>query len=221
MKEQYLDRHLIYDFFERLNCGGIQWVLIKNIGHELPCELKDGKDIDILVRLEDKEKFEQIMLQGGFLKRIPPLGRESGYRFGYQLPEYQFWQKADISQTFYIDACFCLMCKSLTPKFWVPLDETINRRIWENKVWDDELKCFRIGDKELLVYLLTRCVFDKHGFPEGYQAELNRLKPLLKEKEVDRMLRTVFYKCTPMVIQMVMEEKYDDILEAYIRYEDY
>lgn len=221
MKTDYLNKQHIYDYFAMMNRSGIRWILIKNIGHELPYRLKDGKDIDIMVDIHDKARFTEVMAQGGFLNRIPPLGIANGYRFGYQLPEYQFWQKASIKQKFYVDACFRLMCKSLTPHYWIPLDETINQNAWGNKVWDAELQCFRMGDKELLVYLLVRCVFDKHDFPTVYREEINQLKNLLDKKEVRDMLQTVFYKCTDMIIRMVMDEQYEHIYQAYIQYEDY
>ena len=38
----------ILDFFKTLNKENVQYMLIKNIGKELPHNLKDGKDIDII-----------------------------------------------------------------------------------------------------------------------------------------------------------------------------
>ena len=221
MNSEYIDSQLIFEFFNVLNQSKVQYVLIKNIGQELPYRLKDGKDIDILVAIEDRYKLVESMLAAGFLKRIPPLGVENGYHFGYQLPEYQFWQKAGIMQTFYIDVCFKLMCKSLMPKYWIPLDGTINKRVWEEKVWNEELKCWQIDEKTLLVYLLVRCVFDKHSFSDIYIEEIEKRKQWIYEDEIQKMLHTVFYRFTPKISEMVTMRKYDSIMENYIRFTDY
>ncbi len=217
----YIEETVVMEFFELLNREQIRYVLIKNINDELPKRLKDGKDIDILVKLSDRKKFTEVMSQNGFLKRIQPLGKDNGYRFGYQLPEYQFWQKGGIQQTFYIDACFKLMCKSLTPRYWVPLDEMINERIWNEKVWDDQLQCWRADEKTLLVYLLARSVFDKRTFSETYRIEIDKRKELLKDKEVQSMLQTIFYKYTKTIIQYVLESKYEIIIPNYLKYTEY
>lgn len=219
--EQYIDSKLVFDFFKLLNDYDVNYVMIKNIGNELPYHLKDGKDIDILVHLEDRKKFTDVMTKGVFLKRIPPLGSERGYRFGYQLPEYQFWQKGGIKQTFYIDACFMLMCKSLTPNYWVPLDSSINDRVWKKKVWNKELGCWQTDDKTLLVYMLARCVFDKHGFSNAYKEDIEKKKQLIHDDSVQEMLHTVFYRFTEKISSMVISGEYDAIFDAYMRFTDY
>ena len=218
---EYIDKNLVDTFFKMLNAADINYVLLKNMGHELPERLKNGKDIDVLVNLEDRKRFTETMLENGFLHRIPPLGRENGYRFAYQLPEYQFWQLGGIEQIFYIDACFKLMCKSLTPKYWVPLDESINRAIWENKCWDENLKCWAMDDKTLVVYLLARAVFDKKNFSDVYIQEIEQRKYLLEDKQVYDMLRTVFYKYTDTLINLLRKSEYTKIVNSYITFKEY
>lgn len=218
---EYVDSKLVYDFFETLNRSEVRYVLIKNIGQELPHYLKDGKDIDILVSIEDRCKFAKTMLEAGFLKRIHPLGIESGYRFGYQLQECQFWQKNGIAQNFYIDVCFQLMCKSLTPNFWVPLDSAVNRRALEEKVWNERLGCWQMDEMTLLVYLLVRCVFDKHSFSKAYIEEIEKRKQWIYEEVVQKMLLTVFYRFSGRISEMVNAGEYDSILENYVQFTDY
>ena len=218
---KYIEAPEILSFFKLLNDSNINYVLIKNVGGELPYNLKDGKDIDILVKLEDRPLFVKTMLKGGFLKRIPPLGREAGWKFGYQLPEYQFWQKRGIAQNFYIDCCFKLMCKSLTPNYWIPLDISINERIWKNKVWDDDLGCWRIDDKTLFPYLIARCVLDKKEFKSVYVKDINERLQYLDDDEVQAMLSTIFYRFTPMLTELLKAGRYDEIISKYISFKDY
>lgn len=221
MSNKYISRTLVEEFFQILNKNEIEYVLIKNIDNELPSALKDGKDIDILVNYASEDHFMKIMANNGFLKRIPPLGRENGYTFGYKLPEYQFWQKGNTKETFYIDASFKLMCKSLTPYYWVPLDNIINDRIWVEKVWEEELHCWRMDDKSLIVYLLARCVFDKRTFSEAYIKEIEVRKELLTDDTVKEMLKTVFYKYTDSITKYVLDKKYEDIIPNYFKFTDY
>lgn len=221
VSEPYLDSELIYKFFTLLNESDINYLLIKNVGEELPNRLKDGKDVDILVKLEDRKKFLDTMAQGGFIRRIPPFGKDAGWHFGYQLPEYQFWQKSGIEQTFYVDCCFKLMCKSLTPNFWVPLDACINDSAWANKVWDEKIQCWKMDDKTLLPYLFARCVFDKKIFSEVYKKDVSSLLYLIDDSSVQTMLRTIFYKFTPVLTQLAKEKKYDEIIPCYIAFKEY
>ena len=195
--------------------------MIKNISQELPEHLPDGKDIDILVRLDERERYATIMKENRFLYRVHPLGRENGYRFCYQLPEYQFWQKKNIEETMYIDTSFTLMCKSLTPHCWVPLDSSINERVWRCKVWNPSLHCWQLDDDTLLVYLLARCVFDKRFFSDGYCQEIEARKENLSHPVVIDMLQTVFYRFTEELVQLIRDGCYSEIIGRYTRFTDY
>ena len=58
----YIPKEQINSFFQDINSFGISYVLIKNMDDELPAHLENGKDIDILVKEEDKDLFAQKML---------------------------------------------------------------------------------------------------------------------------------------------------------------
>lgn len=216
-----IDKIHIENFFDMLNKERISYSLIKNIAGELPTNLKDGKDIDILVKLEDREKFARVMGGHGFLYRVPPLGREGGWNFGYNLPEYQFWQLGNIPQTFYIDACFKLMCKSLTPKTWVPMNEEIQQLAWTEREWNERLGCWQLGPKTLFVYLFAREVFDKREFKKEYISEIEKRKSLIDDSEVLALLRTVFYNFTDMLVDLVKKSDYESIVGQYIKFQNY
>ena len=130
----YIPKEQINSFFQDINSFGISYVLIKNMDDELPAHLENGKDIDILVKEEDKDLFAQKMLGLRYQSCIPPCGISNGWSFAYGLTEYQFWKKPVEEYDIYIDACFKLCCKSLTPKVWIPLDKKINNDIWEQRV---------------------------------------------------------------------------------------
>ena len=218
---KYIEKNLILSFFEELTNSNIEYVLIKNIDNELPEKLQDGKDIDILVKQEDKEKFEKFMIQQGFIKRIPPLGRKNGWNFAYQLPEYQFWQKEKVDCIFYIDASFKLSCKSLTPKTWIPLDDKINIEIWKNKVFDKKNNWWIMDNQTILIYMIVRSIFDKQEFKAGYIIEIEKRKSLLEEENTRFKLSKIFFKYTDRLIYLIKKGQYEDIIIDYFTFVDY
>lgn len=211
----------VIEFFDLLNRHKIRYLLIKNIACELPGKLRSGKDIDIIVQPEDRSRFSKVMEENGFLYRIHPFGIEHGWKFAYGLEKHQFWQKKDCGAVFYIDVCFRLCVKSLTPKTWVPLDEKVNSRIWENKAFNEELKCPCIDQKSLFVYLVARCVFDKRGFSENYIAEIEKLRKSTDDFEVRELLSCVFYNFTDTLISLLKTEKYEEIVRRFLSFKDY
>ena len=91
----YIPKEQINSFFQDINSFGISYVLIKNMDDELPAHLENGKDIDILVKEEDKDLFAQKMLRLGYNTCTHPLGIANGWAFAYGLPECQFWKKPE------------------------------------------------------------------------------------------------------------------------------
>jgi hypothetical protein len=195
--------------------------LIKNIDNELPEKLPDGKDIDVLIHPESKQHFENIMLDNNYHVHTHPLGISNGWYFGYGLPEYQFWKKEDIPYDFYIDASFALCCKSLVPKTWIPLDVKINENVWENKVFIDENNFWQIDERNLLIYLLARCIFDKKCFIDVYIAEIEKRKKLLYDKYVREAMELIFFKFAPKLIYLIENKNYSSICRKYISFKEY
>jgi hypothetical protein len=209
----------IRKFFSLMNDNDINYILIKNVADELPYSLKDGKDIDILVHPDSKSKFEEVMIKGNFDICTPPLGVENGWTFGYSLPSYQFWMKRDSSFTLYIDASFVLSCKSLIPKTWVPLNEPINNSVWKEKVFDDKNNWWIMDDKNMLLYLLVRCIFDKKNFSDTYIKEIELRKRYMSD--IEDKLKITFYKYSSRLSKMIAEQKYENIIQDYITFDKY
>ena len=219
MKE--IPSEVILDFFEKLSSADILYVIIKNISDELPRHLKDRKDIDILVHESYVRQFEEFMAANNFNKCTPPLGRENGWNFAYQLPEYQFWKLNEDKYTLYIDASFKLSCKSLTPKTWIPLDKCINDDIWEKRIFDSKNHWWIMDDETILIYLLVRSIFDKREFKEGYIKGIESRKAFLKNAGVQQKLSKIFFKGTNLLIEQVTAGHYDNIISNYLSFTDY
>lgn len=217
----YIDANLIKQFFSELNNANINYVLIKNIANELPYKLKDGKDIDILVHFKSQYDFENCMVSIGYKKIVPPNGRKNGWSFGYGLKEYQFWQNINTNFNLYIDVFEKLSCKSLTPKMWIPLDETINQSVWSNKVFDEKNGWWIMSDEDIFVYMIIRSIFDKQYFKQEYISDIESKKFYLKSESVKYKLSKVFFKYTERLIYMLEQNRYDEIFKDYITFSNY
>lgn len=221
MSEKFIPPKMILDFFALLAKNKIDFRLIKNISGELPSSLKNGKDIDILVNPKQKQEFASVMSKNNFLLRTHPYGKENGWHFLYQVPPCQFWQLNTEKITFYIDVSFMMMCKSLAPKSWVPLNKPFQDAAFENSKWNENLGCFQIEEKTAFAYKIVRCVFDKRGFPNAYINEIKSQKKFLQDEKVRSLLEAEFFKFTPRLISLLQNDEYESICKAYISFSDY
>lgn len=217
----FIPSELITGFFDSLNQAGILYLNIKNIARELPNHLKDGKDIDILVAPSDDGKFCKVMEEHGYKAIIHPYGSANGWVSGYNLPENKLFEKQGIAQIFHIDVCFMLRCRSLTPLTMVPLNHGFNDGALKDRVWNEELHAYELDEKRLLGYLIVRSVLTKHGFSEGYKAEIEARKALLDDPEEKELLEEEFFKFTPTLIKMLKAGDYERIFDAYVGFTGY
>jgi hypothetical protein len=217
----YVDRNKISTFWNSINKSSVNCVLIKNIANELPENLPNGKDIDILVKESCQKEFQLIMKKMGYNKCIHPLGKLNGWRFLYKLPEYEFWKLKDKDSELYIDASFKLCCKGLMPKTWIPLDNLIQNRIWKDKVWDAENGWWILDTETRLVYLLVRCIFDKKIFSDKYIKEIEQTIEEADMQIVRELLNMIFFKYTDKLLYMVGKKQYSNIIQDYISFSEY
>lgn len=219
MSNKYINPLFIKYFFEGLNKEGIDYVLIKNVGDELPNNLVIGKDIDILVHLESMHSFHSYISKHG-RKMLHPYGKEAGWINIYRLPEFEFW-RLNTADDLFIDVSNKLSCHSLMPKIWIPLDNHIQTDLWKNKVFDNENGWWRIDDDILYVYLVSRCILDKRQFPDVYRKEINKQISKINKDKVTLYFEYVFFKFTCTLMKMLEEKDFDNIISAYIRCKDY
>ena len=210
------DIHATFDF---LNANAIEYLLTKNIADELPAKLKIGKDIDIIVHPKDYEKFKFIMQSFAYKRIIHPHGKETGWRFIYGAHENIFLTNP--ANKLIVDAYAELCTKSISMNAWLPLDKIIQKSIWENKVWDDANKWWILDDENLVIYLLTRSVFEKGGFTDAYISDIEKRKKLLKNSSARQKLEKIFFKFADTLIEKVNRKQYENILIEYITFTDY
>ncbi len=217
----FIPAQTINDFFSQLNDSNIEYVLIKNISDEIPNNLKNGKDIDILVNENYIKEFHKFMIAHNFKKKTHPYGKKNGYVFAYKLKEYQFWKFNNRNFKFFVDVSFKLSCRSITPNVWIPLDNIINEDIWKNKIFDKKNNLWIMDDETILIYLFCRAIFDKKEFKNGYITEIEKRKSLLKKESVKYKLSKIFFSYTDNLISQVENNSYETIINNYVTFKDY
>ena len=205
--------------FQLLNDYKINYLLTKNIADELPDKLKLGKDIDLIVHIKDYEKFQAVLNHFGWQRIIHPHGKERGWIFMYGAHENFFMTNPanGLIVDFYAELC----TKSIERNAWLPLDKVIQKSIWENKVWDAANQWWIMDDENMVVYLLTRSIFEKNGFSDAYVREIEKRKKFLANPTARQKLEKVFFKFTDTLIEQVNGGGYGKILLSYLTFTDY
>ncbi len=219
MSEKYQDPNRVRRFFGLLNENDIDYILIKNIDQELPARLEVGKDIDIIVSDESKESFTKLMGKIG-RQYVHPWGKIQGWTNLYGLPEFEMWRLIQ-KENFFVDVTYRLCCKSLVPKTWIPLDQTIQDRAWKERRFDSENGWWRLDSETEFVYLIARSVFDKQTFSEKYILELQSLLRIIDKNVALSLLRTVFFNYADDLFDHIVSENYKNIWQNYITYIGY
>jgi hypothetical protein len=217
-KEARVNPETIKKLFALLN-SEIEYVLIKNVGDELPHKLKRNKDVDLLVKSHDAKRVQELVLHNKFRQITHPQSRETGWHFAYGASECTFFRINE--ECFEIDIHQELCLKSLMGNIWIPMDNYINNRVWNEKRWDEQNNWWIIDDQTQLVYLIARCVFDKGTFSEVYIDEIEKRKHLLVESVVLYMLEKVFFGFSNELVRMLHDGRYQSIVSDYLAFSDY
>ena len=205
--------------FNLLNNHGINYILTKNIANELPNKLTIGKDIDLIVHPKDYEKFKVLFQHFGHKRIVHPHGKECGWGFMYGAHENFFM--TNTATGLIVDAYAELCTKSISMNAWLPLDKVIQKSIWENKVWDTANQWWIMDDENMVIYLLTRSIFEKNNFSEAYIHEIEKRKYLLMRPTARQKLEKIFFKFTDTLIEKANGGGYGKILLSYLTFTDY
>lgn len=171
---------------------------------------------ELIVHPEDRKKLMKVMKQNGFKALPHPLGKDYGYKLLYQMHDFLLYVKKD----FFVEISFELRCMSLMPKMWMPLDKSIQASIWsEVKYAEEGYAC--LNDENMLVYVLVRSLFWKKQY---YESDINAIKDLFSKvdkKVLADKFEVVFFKFGLVLMELLEQGQYDQIIERYHTYMDY
>lgn len=196
--------------------------LLNDVASQLEAVSMDYRVLDVqdkmvtmMLHHDDRTKLNEILKSRKFKPCIHPMGKKSGYRFLYRMDEFLLYKYDGV----YLEVFFQLPCASLTPKTWMPLDMSIQTRLWEQKSRQDNM----LWVDELNQYIFHLCwvIFVNNGFSPYEKGFLIAHKDVLDDLEFTRLASLVFFKFTPDLVRLLREDRFDDILPLYYQFSNY
>tara|TARA_B110000037_G_C17110028_1_gene501479 strand:+ start:1026 stop:1682 length:657 start_codon:yes stop_codon:yes gene_type:complete len=217
IKFDYVNHEQIIELFAFLKHQEIEFILLRNINDELPYKLQKTKDIDILVNPIHKSKLKKVLNLDGWLNIWHPWDFGNNFKFLYSMDKFLMFKKGDI----HLDICFQISCRSFNDREWFPLDESIQISSFKNKRHVNSIWSYELSFEDELIHLITRCIFDKICFNDGY---INKIEILLKKIDLELFkikCNKVFFKFSTVLVKLIIDKKYDDIRSKYLTFKDY
>ena len=200
-----------------LNSSGIEWLLLRNTNDELPGCLEVKKDIDILVRPENKADMHAFLLANRFSEIQHPLANDVRL---YGVDPFRMYKNPE---GLLIDINYQAVVRSLDQGQWVPLDQAIQKDLWLSKkfvsIGSENVPMSAVED--LFVLMASRCIFDKKTFSLWHRGILSQT---LRQCNIDllrKKLDLVFFKFAPRLLELVRMSKFDEIISGYLSFSDY
>ncbi len=212
---KYNSEKSVKSLFELLLKNNINYILLRNINNELPHKLEYNKDIDIVIHEKDEGKMNKLLVNNKWTRKRHPLGH---LPFLYGIRPFHFYVKEGIS----LDICFELTCRSLNKGEWFPLDMMIQESIWLTKrTLDDKVWRYQLSLENEFIHLITRCIFDKKTFNEGYIIRIENLLHRVDKGIILHKFELVFFKFSQPLLKLIEEKQYSKIIQSYLQFKDY
>jgi len=203
---------VVQEVFTQINNANISYAMI-DIHEE-----SFAKEINVIVKKEDLTCIQKCLQQNEFRIIPHPLGSYYGWSFAYGANEYVKYLNTDDTV---VNICNELCVKSLMSNMWIPLDESINARVWSHRYFDNDNLYWKLDDVTMFIYLCSSCVFDLGCFSKIYRERLNNLSNVLFNDETKNLFRLVFGTFTETLVLMIRDKDYDSILDSYVKFSDY
>jgi hypothetical protein len=214
---KYFNRQYIWTLFETLNSSGVDWLLLRNTEDELPDHLSEGKDVDILIDFKDWDVMRRHLFDHSFKQIQHPLSHDTKL---YGVHEFEnFLAPSGVL----LDINFEIAVRSLDQGQWVPLDRSIQRSAWANRIKIDLTgqAIMILGNEDLFVATIARCIFDKKFFSPWHLAKLSQLFSCSDEESLRFKLNLVFFKYSARIFELVKQGRTEEVIDKYLSFSDY
>lgn len=213
----YYEPGQILEIFEILNASQLSYLLLRNSGDELPGHLEWGKDIDVLIRHENRKKLLNVLLENGFRQVRHP--RRNDVKL-YGVHQFEMFRSQD---QVLLDVNYEIAVQSIDRGQWIPLDQVIQLSAWGNaqNIIIGGVSVPVLSNEDLWVSTLARCVFDKKKFSPWHREMLFHLLPLVDLDDIEEKLRLIFFKYTETLLNLAKKGEYQKIVDDYVSFKDY
>ncbi len=213
----YLSQECISELISMLNNSCVEWLLLRNTEDALPDGLPGGKDVDVLLRFQDRDKMQQCLNEYGCRRIRHPL-RDDVRLYGVH--PFEMYQT---SGGVLLDINFEIVVRSLDRGQWIPLDQFIQASAWENRVALQlaGLSVPMLGDEDLFVTTVARCIFDKKEFSVWHSKKLTALLSGCDEGDILCRLRLIFFKYSDRLLEQIKAGRFEAIVNDYLSFSEY
>ena len=199
---------------ESLNCFlGISLLNESDIRYAI-LEAND-KVIRIMVNPEDRKEFHSLVRKSGWTPLPHPFGKTHGYIFLYQMHEFEIYE----FEGFYYEVYYELPCKSLTEHMWMPLDRSVQKKLWNGIEKKEGIRL--VGIEQYWIWRVTQCIFQKVSVDLDDIEFFNSHKEVLSNESLRESLLLIVFNFTDKLLGFVRDEKYEDIIPTYYSFIDY
>lgn len=206
--------------FNLLNEAKIDYILLRNINNELPNALQQKKDIDILVKKKDDNTIKNFFYSNKYIEINHPLRNRN---FLYGIDKFKFIYNKNNNIIF--DLSYQITVSSLNQELSiVPLDKAIQESAWKNKRLkkiNNNFSYWTLSYEDEFVSLISRSIFDKKSFLEGYIKRINKLYDCVSKSDVLEKLNLIYFKFTPYLITLIENNRYNEIIQQYLEFKEY
>ena len=206
--------------FYLLNEAKIDYILLRNINNELPNDLQHKKDIDLLVKKKDNNTIKNFFYSNEYIEINHPLRSRN---FLYGADKFKFIYNKNNNIIF--DLSYQITVTSLNQELSiVPLDKAIQESAWKNKRLkkiNNNFSYWTLSYEDEFVSLISRSIFDKKSFLEGYIKRINKLYDCVNKSDVLEKLNLIYFKFTPYLITFIENKRYNEIIEQYLEFKEY
>ena len=146
--------------------------------------------------------------------------RKEHYSFIYRMIPDAFWKaKGDLI----LHSACQMSCISLSnlSNCILPLDESIQQSIWNEKYLDPQSGNWVLSKEDRLIHLVTGAIFNDRQFNEDTIVKIGLCNANYDSSSLRRKLEGVFFKFTPHLIEYLKNGNYDEIIHAYRTFRDY
>lgn len=171
--------------------------------------------LTLLVRPECYKMFRKHAKKAGLKKLEHPFGKRHGYRFLYQMHEFEIYEE----KGYYYEVMCQLPCKSLTPKMWMPLDKCVQKALWTDKREREGYSY--VADEEMWIYRMTSCIFTQMDITPDDRTFFEESRSVLNSESLRQKLLLIVFGFADTLLELAKERDYDHIIEKYYSYSDY
>ena len=165
----------------------------------------------IIIDPSHRKRFVDAVLSNKEIIRLNhPYGKFFGYTFLYQMHDFSLLKYRNK----YIEIFYELPCLSTTENTWIPLDRSIQNRIWASP--DDN-----IDEIAYMIYRICWAIFIDKEFSSFTISVIENTYPLVDLNDFQFYLDKVFFKYSKRMIEHFNHHNFNDIVREYFTFVEY